>query len=146
MLSRMKIGVLVRRLHSSSRPTARRAWPLVAREADGWTAYGGMTVRGLDRDAYWRLVREQAVALDAQCERHGRDPRTLSRSVLVGYAAYHPIESVELFLEELGRAGEAGFDEVVVYWPSGKAGTAFWADPAVAEAALGAALAAPQRS
>ena len=123
-----------------------RGLALVAREADGWTAYGGAAVRGLDREAYWRLLRTQSGAMDAACEQRQRDPASLQRSVLLGYAGYRPLESVEVFLDEVERAREARFDEVAVYWPSGQPGGPFWADPEIVEQALGAVAAAPQRS
>jgi alkanesulfonate monooxygenase SsuD/methylene tetrahydromethanopterin reductase-like flavin-dependent oxidoreductase (luciferase family) len=110
---------------------------LVAREGDGWTTYGGPSVPGLDREAYWGVVREQATRMDAACERRARDPSTLQRSVLLGYAGYRPLDSVEIFLDEVVRAADAGFDEVAFYWPSGPPGSRFWADDEVVEAAVG---------
>jgi len=118
---------------------------LVAREGDGWTTYGGPAVPGLDREAYWRVVREQAAAMDAVCERQGRDPSTLQRSVLLGYAGYRPLESVEVFLDEVGRATDAGFDEVAFYWPSGPPGSRFWADDPVVGEAVGRVVDAGER-
>ena len=64
------------------------------------------------------------------CERVGRtDP--LRRSLLLGYGTIRPLESTAVFSECLERAEEAGFDEVVVYWPYGEPGGRFAGDPDV---------------
>lgn len=76
---------------------------LVAREADGWTAYGGARIVGVQRDEFWDVVRAQAAALTETCQRVGRDPATLRRSVLVGYAGYRPLESAGSFEDEVAR-------------------------------------------
>jgi hypothetical protein len=49
------------------------------------------------------------------------------------------MESVAAFTECLARAGAAGFDEVVFYWPYGNPGTRFWADLDVVADAVAAA-------
>ena len=66
--------------------------------------------------------------MDAACERLGRDPRSLRRSVLLGYGTVRPLLSADAFADAVGRAEAAGFDEVVVYWPHGRPGDRFWSD------------------
>jgi len=72
----------------------------------------------------------------AACERTHRDPTTLRRSLLLGFRPLRPTESVGSFLDAVERAGHAGFDEVVVYWPDGEPGDRFWSDTEVHAEAL----------
>ncbi|KAA1429507.1 LLM class flavin-dependent oxidoreductase [Nocardioides antri] len=114
----------------------RRGLDLVARHGDGWSTYGGVGVADLTPDEFWTRVGEQAAGLTAACERHGRDPSTPRRSLLVGFGKLRPTESVGSFLDAVERASTAGFDEVVVYWPEGEPGDRFWSDPEVHAEAL----------
>ena len=95
-----------------------RGLELAARAADGWNTFGGMGIAGQGAEALWSLVREQQSAVTAACERIGRDPAALTRSVLVGFGAFDPLASEQALLDTVGRAREEGFDEVDVYWPS----------------------------
>jgi alkanesulfonate monooxygenase SsuD/methylene tetrahydromethanopterin reductase-like flavin-dependent oxidoreductase (luciferase family) len=108
-----------------------RGFDLVARHADGWSTYGGQAGTGLDPDQWWSLIDAQSASVDEACERVGRDPTRLRRSLLLGYGTVRPLSTVSGFTECLERAERGGFDEVVVYWPRGDEGTRFWADPAV---------------
>jgi alkanesulfonate monooxygenase SsuD/methylene tetrahydromethanopterin reductase-like flavin-dependent oxidoreductase (luciferase family) len=108
-----------------------RGFALVARHADGWSTYGGHAATDLDAGAWWPHVTRQRAAVDEACQRIGRDPAALRRSLLLGYGTMRPLSSVAAFAECLERAEEGGFDEVVVYWPRGGQGTRFWADPSV---------------
>lgn len=101
---------------------------LVAREGDGWTAYGGARIVGVQRREFWDVVGAQAAALTETCERLGRDPASLRRSVLVGYAGYRPLESVASFEDEAAAATAAGFDELCFYWPTDVIGGVLAAD------------------
>lgn len=118
---------------------------LAAEHGDGWTTYGGPGVRDLDREEFWALVREQGAGMEGACARADRDPETLSRSLLVGYAAYRPFASTELFVDEVGRAADAGFDELCFYWPMGAPGSRFWTDPEHVVASIEAVRAALPR-
>lgn len=106
---------------------------LAARHADGWTTYGAP---GVDRPAFWAAVEGQCRLLDDACEQLARPPADITRSVLLGYAAYRPLESVAAFLADVERAESAGLDEVVFYWPTSGPGDRFSGDPAVVEAAV----------
>lgn len=108
-----------------------RGLDLVARHADRWSTYGGPSVGGLPFGELWPALRAQSTALDAACDRTGRDPATVLRSVLVGYGPDRPLAGVDTFLDTVARAESAGFGELVVYWPVGEPGSRFWADPAV---------------
>jgi len=112
-----------------------KAIELMVRHADGWNTYGGPGSTTLDPEAYWVGVVEQAARVTETCERLGRDPGELRRSLLLGYGTVRPTASVEAFTDAAGRAQELGFDELVVYGPGGP-GEQFRSDPAVHEAAL----------
>lgn len=107
-----------------------RAIELMVRHADAWNTYGGPGASLVDADTYWSHVATQAERVTAACERAGRDPDGLRRSLLVGYGAVRPAESVSTYLEVAERAGALGFDELVVYGPSGP-GERFTSDPEV---------------
>ena len=113
-----------------------RGLALTARAADGWTSYGGPSIRDADREHFWTVLGGQAAAMREACQRVDRDAGSLSRSVLLGYAGYAPIESVDLFVDEVGRAEAAGFDEVCFYWPPGDRDSRFWHDEGVVLAAV----------
>jgi alkanesulfonate monooxygenase SsuD/methylene tetrahydromethanopterin reductase-like flavin-dependent oxidoreductase (luciferase family) len=113
-----------------------RGFAVVAEHADGWTTYGGPANVGLGGDAFWDVLGEQSRGVDAACERMGRDPSGLTRSVLLGYGPDRPVSSVTAFADCVARAQAGGFDEVVFYWPHGGPGSRFWADPEVVAAAV----------
>jgi alkanesulfonate monooxygenase SsuD/methylene tetrahydromethanopterin reductase-like flavin-dependent oxidoreductase (luciferase family) len=107
-----------------------RAIDLMVRHADGWNTYGGPGASSAEPDVYWDDVSAQADRVTAACERAGRDPASLRRSLLVGYGTVRPTASVAAYVETVGRAADLGFDEVVVYGPHGP-GERFTSDPDV---------------
>jgi alkanesulfonate monooxygenase SsuD/methylene tetrahydromethanopterin reductase-like flavin-dependent oxidoreductase (luciferase family) len=113
----------------------RRTQELAVRHADGWSTYGGAAGTALEPADYWALVAEQSRDLTAACERAGRTA-PLRRSLLLGYGTVKPLGSTSAFEECLERTEEAGFDEVVVYWPHGEPGTRWAFDPDVLAAGL----------
>lgn len=117
---------------------ARAGFDLVAEQADGWNTYGGPKAAGLAADDLWSVLAAQAERVSQACERAGRDPASLRRSVLLGYGADRPLASVAAFEDAVDRAARSGFDEVVVYWPMGQEGSPLWADPDVVVAAVAA--------
>jgi alkanesulfonate monooxygenase SsuD/methylene tetrahydromethanopterin reductase-like flavin-dependent oxidoreductase (luciferase family) len=108
-----------------------RAFDLVGRYADGWSTYGGPAATSLAAPEFWALLGEQSRAVSEACERHGRDPAALRRSVLLGYGAIRPLADVASYVRSVDEAREAGFDEVVVYWPDDSAGGRFASDSEV---------------
>lgn len=112
-----------------------RSIDLMVRHADAWNTYGGPGASLVEPDVYWRDVADQAARVDAACERAGRDPAGLRRSLLVGYGTVRPTESVASYLEVAERADALGFDELVVYGPGGP-GERFTSEPAVHAEAL----------
>lgn len=61
------------------------------------------------------LYFRQPVTLDL-CVAAGRDPSTIRHS-LVCFPPLTPWQSVEYFRDMVGRFGEIGIDEFVLYWP-----------------------------
>jgi len=112
-----------------------RALRLAVEHGDGWNTYGGPSSTRLEPGQYWALVGQQVARVDELCERAGRDPRSLRRSVLLGFGAVRPTADVTSYAEAAERATELGFDELVVYAPDAPAGMG--SDPHVHEEALG---------
>jgi alkanesulfonate monooxygenase SsuD/methylene tetrahydromethanopterin reductase-like flavin-dependent oxidoreductase (luciferase family) len=92
------------------------ALDLAARHADRWNSYGG---RDLEPEEALALARARNDRLDGLCEHLGRDPRTLLRSILLGYPFVRetPWRSEEAFRDVVARWQQAGFDELIVYYP-----------------------------
>jgi alkanesulfonate monooxygenase SsuD/methylene tetrahydromethanopterin reductase-like flavin-dependent oxidoreductase (luciferase family) len=86
---------------------------LAARFADRWNTFGGF---GLQPKEALRRAREDLARLDDLCAETGR---TVARSVLMGYPfiAETPWQSDDAFAEVVGRWQEAGFEEIVFYYP-----------------------------
>ena len=93
-------------------PTALR---LAAELGDRWNTYGGRGLSGADAV---RAIRANNDRLDELCARHGRDPATLTRSLLAGARRFiddPPFASAEAFHDYVGRYAEAGVDEFIFY-------------------------------
>ena len=86
---------------------------LAARHAARWNTYGGI---GLSPEEGLRRGREDNARLDELCAETGR---AVLRSALIGYpfVAETPWRSDEAFADFVGRWREAGFEELVVYYP-----------------------------
>jgi alkanesulfonate monooxygenase SsuD/methylene tetrahydromethanopterin reductase-like flavin-dependent oxidoreductase (luciferase family) len=89
---------------------------LAARHADRWSSYGG---KGLTPEVAIRRGRGRNERLSRRCEEEGRRPETLTRSILLGhpFVAETPWRSEEAFLDVAARWRDAGFDELIVYYP-----------------------------
>ncbi|MGB7878292.1 MAG: LLM class flavin-dependent oxidoreductase [Ilumatobacteraceae bacterium] len=90
--------------------------------ADTWNTYGGPGAGELEDDEFWGLVGRQAGGLVTACERQGRDPDSVRRSLLLGFGRVLPTASVDSYLVAVERAVALGFDELVVYgshWAGG---------------------------
>lgn len=92
------------------------ALQLAARHADRWSSYGGV---GLEPDVALERAAARNARLDELCSAEGRDPRTLARSILLGYPYVRetPWRSEEAFLDVVEHWRAAGFDEIVLYYP-----------------------------
>jgi alkanesulfonate monooxygenase SsuD/methylene tetrahydromethanopterin reductase-like flavin-dependent oxidoreductase (luciferase family) len=95
---------------------ARETLRLAAEHADRWNAFGG---RGLSAEEGLRRCAKLNDRLTALCEAIGRDPVTLRRSALIGYpfVAETPWRSEQAFHDFVERWAEAGFDELILYYP-----------------------------
>jgi alkanesulfonate monooxygenase SsuD/methylene tetrahydromethanopterin reductase-like flavin-dependent oxidoreductase (luciferase family) len=108
-----------------------RTIALAVRHADAWNTYGGPGSSLLEPPEYWAAVESQVARFTAACAVAGRDPGELRRSLLLGYGTVRPTRSVAEYTEAIARAGELGFDELVVYGPFGEPGDPFWSEAAV---------------
>jgi alkanesulfonate monooxygenase SsuD/methylene tetrahydromethanopterin reductase-like flavin-dependent oxidoreductase (luciferase family) len=95
---------------------ARATLRLAAEHADRWNAFGGV---GLSAEEGLRRCRELNERVTATCGEIGRDPASLVRSALLGYpfVAETPWRSEETFRDFVGRWEDAGFEELVLYYP-----------------------------
>jgi alkanesulfonate monooxygenase SsuD/methylene tetrahydromethanopterin reductase-like flavin-dependent oxidoreductase (luciferase family) len=86
---------------------------LAARYADRWNTFGGI---GMSPEDALREARADNERLDELCAETGR---TVLRSVLLGYPfiAQKLWESEEAWAEAVRLWAEAGFDEMIVYYP-----------------------------
>ena len=86
---------------------------LAARHADRWNTFGGF---GITPEEALRRGREDNSRLDELC---GETGRTVLRSALIGYpfVGETPFQSDEAYADVVGRYSEAGFEEMVFYYP-----------------------------
>jgi alkanesulfonate monooxygenase SsuD/methylene tetrahydromethanopterin reductase-like flavin-dependent oxidoreductase (luciferase family) len=86
---------------------------LAARHADRWNAFGGFR---LSADEGLRRCAEDNARLDELCADTGR---TVIRSALIGYPfiAETPWQSDNAYADVVGRWQDAGFEELVFYYP-----------------------------
>ncbi|MFI5778983.1 LLM class flavin-dependent oxidoreductase [Nocardia sp. NPDC051570] len=63
------------------------------------------------------VLRQQSRAVDAACERAGRDPAELSRLFVADAAAGGITGSLGAYEDAAGELAEAGFTDLVVHWP-----------------------------
>jgi alkanesulfonate monooxygenase SsuD/methylene tetrahydromethanopterin reductase-like flavin-dependent oxidoreductase (luciferase family) len=86
---------------------------LAARFAMRWNTYGG---RGVSAEEGRRVSRERNARLDELCAETGR---TVLRSALIGYpfVAETPFRSSDAWDEFVAAWADAGFDELIVYFP-----------------------------
>ena len=90
-----------------------RSLRLAARLGQGWVTYG----KGGDTlEAWWDGIRELADRLDT-VEAETARTTPLDRYLSLDGAPRFSLESAELFVELVGRAGELGFTDVVTHWP-----------------------------
>lgn len=96
-----------------------RGLRLAARHADGWNCFGGQSYGGPDR-RFAEAVEETRRLLDgleAACAEAGRDPATITRSILAFAVRPDPLSSLDWFDEYVGAYAALGIDEVTFFWP-----------------------------
>ena len=90
-----------------------RSLRLAARLGQGWVTYG----KGGDTlDEWWAGIADLSARLDGTEADAGRTT-PLDRYLSLDGAPRFSLESAELFVELVGRAGELGFTDVVTHWP-----------------------------
>jgi alkanesulfonate monooxygenase SsuD/methylene tetrahydromethanopterin reductase-like flavin-dependent oxidoreductase (luciferase family) len=91
-----------------------RMLAITARYADSWSSWGGY---GVTSEAeLFGLTRDRSQRLTELCAEQGRDPAQVRRS-LVCFPPMRPWDSVEAFVDLVGRYRSIGIDEFVLYWP-----------------------------
>lgn len=100
-----------------------RSLALAAAHADTWNTYGGPGTADVEGDEFWQLLGRQVEGFAEACDRQGRDPASVRRSVLLGFGRVVPTASVDSFIDAAGRATELGFDDLIVFgspWADGE--------------------------
>jgi alkanesulfonate monooxygenase SsuD/methylene tetrahydromethanopterin reductase-like flavin-dependent oxidoreductase (luciferase family) len=90
-----------------------RAIDVAVRRADVWSTWVGFAP---DTTSAVEAVRAQCGLVDTACERHGRSPSTLRRSLCV-FPPLDPWASVTALEQLVERFEPMGIDELVVYAP-----------------------------
>ncbi len=93
-----------------------RAMAVAAAYGQSWVTYGPLADGG-SAEGWFAGVADQVRALEAACERIGRDPSTIGRRVLVGLDVGWPVRSVAAWDACCARLADIGCTEVVVHWP-----------------------------
>lgn len=124
---RVKDAILSPRPIQKPRPpitlgvTGPAAMKFAAAYADSWNT---PDISVAEYSAGERISAQQALescrrrqeAFDEYCVTLGRNPRDIRRSLLVGYAANAPTDSVAAFREYVGRYREIGISEFIFFW------------------------------
>ena len=87
---------------------------IAAARADGWSSWGGYGIE--TEEEMFAITRDRSVRLEELCVAAGRDATSIRRSLCV-FPPLTPWESVDYFRDLVGRYGEIGIDEFVLYWP-----------------------------
>jgi alkanesulfonate monooxygenase SsuD/methylene tetrahydromethanopterin reductase-like flavin-dependent oxidoreductase (luciferase family) len=111
------------------------ALALAARFADRWSSWGGDDLEPAEALERGRARNERLTRL---CDEAGRDPVSVTRSILLGYRFVRetPWRSEDAFLDVAERWAAAGFDELIVYYPPATAMPAGSVAPGVFERAI----------
>lgn len=91
-----------------------RVLRLVAERADAWNTHGPF---GASVPEILERTQQQMRRLDELCERQGREPASIRRSLLL-YDALHAWRSGDAFESIVTSFAEIGFTEFVVFWPA----------------------------
>ena len=85
-----------------------------AQHGEGWSSWGGYGVK--TDDDFYAVTADRGHRFDDLCVAAGRDPAMIRHS-LVCFPPLTPWQSVEYFVDMVGRFVEIGIDEFVLYWP-----------------------------
>lgn len=91
----------------------------VARHGQAWIADDTLAGKKGEttEDVTWAALEKSIRAMDAACEKEGRDPADLPRLMLCGLSPLPTMESKAAFEEVAGRAEALGFTDLVVHYP-----------------------------
>ena len=87
---------------------------LVAEHGQGWVTTGPDGVRG---DEWWSAVAGLVSRLDDAAGAAGRDPATIDRYLALDMNGTFSMSSVAAFEDQVARAAELGFTDVISHWP-----------------------------
>jgi len=87
---------------------------LVAQHAQGWVTTGPDGVHG---DEWWSAVAQLVERLDVAADAAGRDPRSIDRYLALDMNGTFSMSSVAAFEDQVARAAELGFTDVISHWP-----------------------------
>ena len=96
----------------------RRSMKLAERFGDGWITMGG---RAEDLDAWWRSVADRTARFEGSGDRY----------LMLDSAPRFSLSGRGFFEEQVGRAAELGFTDVITHWP--RASSWYAGDEAVLE-------------
>ncbi len=89
---------------------------IAAEYADTWNSYGADF--GAPAEVIVEKTRKRSVMLDKCCERIGRDPGSIGRSLLIfGAEATTAFASEEHFVEIVDRYTAIGINELIFFYP-----------------------------
>jgi len=98
-----------------------KAMRVAVRHGQGWATVGpevdpdAAPARALEQ--WWAGLTGLVERFESAAREAGRDPSTIDRYLNVDAAPVFSLESVEAFLDAVGRAAALGFTDVVVHWP-----------------------------
>lgn len=91
-----------------------RTMRVAARFGQGWVTTGPQAE---DLDQWWTGVAALAEKFDAVLAASGRGRATVDRYLSLDAAPLFSLSSVEAFTDQVGRAAELGFTDVITHWP-----------------------------
>ncbi|MFF0719181.1 LLM class flavin-dependent oxidoreductase [Micromonospora sp. NPDC003816] len=91
-----------------------RSMRLVSRFGQGWVTTGPDVD---DLGEWWDGVAELVARMDARLVADRRDPASLDRYLSLDSAPAFSLGSAQFFADQVGRAAELGFTDVITHWP-----------------------------
>jgi alkanesulfonate monooxygenase SsuD/methylene tetrahydromethanopterin reductase-like flavin-dependent oxidoreductase (luciferase family) len=93
----------------------RRTIGLAAAVGDIWITLGDPASEATGVDPFLQALAGQSRQLRQACETRGRDDTEIARLAFLPAKLTEPFQSLELFVDTVGRLGELGFDQVVIH-------------------------------
>jgi alkanesulfonate monooxygenase SsuD/methylene tetrahydromethanopterin reductase-like flavin-dependent oxidoreductase (luciferase family) len=93
-----------------------RGRALAARHGRGWVTTGPPTPAP-DVQSWWRAVTDAGARFTEELRGAGREPSSVDRFLSLDASGVYALSSVGAFTDAVGRAGEAGFTDVLAHWP-----------------------------